>query len=182
MATTHDITTAEQLFETKGIGRSELVRGELITMTPAGSDHSRIALRIGARLAIFVETRHLGIVTGADGGYVIGREPDTVRAPDVGFVKADRAAPGRTPKFFEGAPDLAVEVLSPNDLAGEIAEKVQQWLAAGCRAVWVVDPDSGTVTLHRPDRATVMRRETDVLSGEEIIPGFSVSVADVFGV
>ena len=180
MATTEQITTAEELLRTPGLGRCELVRGELIMMTPAGFEHGRIVSRIGARLEDFVEEQRLGIVTGAETGFQIGRDPDTVRAPDVGFVRAERVPAGPIRGFFPGAPDLAVEVLSPDDRAGEVLGKVQDWLAAGCRAVWVVDPARQTVSAYRSRDPMVVWGVSDELSGGDILPGFKVPVAEIF--
>jgi len=149
-------------------------------MTPAGFDHGRIVARIGARLTNFVEQHGLGVVTGAETGFQLARDPDTVRAPDVAFVRAERVPPGATPGFFQGAPDLAVEVVSPSDRAGELLQKIHDWLDAGCRAVWVVDPASGTISVYRGQGDTVIRKSADELSGDDILPGFKLSVAEIF--
>lgn len=180
MATTQGISTAEQLLEATGLGRCELVRGELIMMSPAGFEHGRLSARLAHRLTEVVEKAKLGLVLTSEPGFLLIRKPDTVRSPDVAFVRSDRVPGVPTMGYFEGAPDLAVEVLSPNDLASEVLEKVQEWLAAGCRAVWVVDPRKKLVTVHRPDRSTALLREADMLSGEEVVPGFAVSVAEIF--
>src|SRR3990170_1116812 len=126
MATTHQITTAEQLLQAPDLGRCELLRGELVMMSPAGFEHGRIIGNITGPLATYVRQKKLGVVAGAETGFQIARDPDTVRAPDV-----------------------AVEVLSPTDRAGELLAKVHEWLAAGCRAVWVVDPGARTVSVYR---------------------------------
>jgi Uma2 family endonuclease len=180
MATIEHITTAEQLLEAPGLGRCELVRGQLLMMLPAGFEHGRIVTRVNHRLGSFVERERLGVVTGAETGFVIAREPDSVRAPDVGFVRADRAPPGPVFAFFEGPPDLAVEVLSPGDRAGEVLAKVQDWLQAGCRVVWVVDPSRKTVAVHDDRRQAVTLHESDTLTGGDVVPGFSVPVAEIF--
>ena len=120
MVTAQQITTADQLLEAPGLGRCELLRGELVMMPPAGFEHGRIEMAISAPLACFVKEHSLGVVTGAETGFLIGRDPDTVRAPDVAFVRAKRVPATPTTGFFEGAPDLAVEVLSPNDRASEL--------------------------------------------------------------
>jgi Uma2 family endonuclease len=120
MATTQTITTAEQLLQAAGLGRCELVRGELIMMTPAGFRHGCIASTINRVLGNFISQRGLGVVTGAETGFQIGRNPDTVRAPDVAFIGADRVPESKPAGYFPGAPDLAVEVLSPGDRASEL--------------------------------------------------------------
>ena len=180
MAAVQEITTAEQLFHAPELGRCELVRGELALMSPAGYEHGVIAIRIGVLLSAFVMRKRLGEVTAAETGFKIGHDPDTVRAPDVGFVRAERTPRGRHRGFFDGPPDLAVEVLSPDDRAGEVLAKVQDWLSAGCRAVWVVDPTSCTISVYRgPHEATVLK-VGDVLSDDELMPGFRLPVAEVF--
>ena len=136
------ITTAEQLADAPDLGRCELVRGELIMMSPAGSEHGGIIAEFTAILRDFVKDHKSGKVFGAETGFIIGRDPDTVRSPDVSFVEKARLPPKLPRGFFPGPPDLAVEVLSPSDRAGEVQAKVQDWLAAGCLAVWVVDPEN----------------------------------------
>ena len=149
-------------------------------MSPAGFQHGCIAMRLGARLLNFVEKRNLGLVTAAETGFWISRDPDTVRAPDVGFLRADRVPPGPTKGFFLGAPDLAVEVLSPDDRAGEVLDKVEDWLDAGCQAVWVVNPAKKTVSVYRPGAAVERLTASDALTEESLLPGFSLPLAEVF--
>jgi len=180
MSRTDFITTADALLNAPGLGRCELIRGELIMMSPSGFEHGRLASRIDRRLGDFVEKNALGIVTGAGTGFVIARDPDTVRAPDVGFVRSERAPEQPTPGFFPGPPDLAVEVLSPNDRAGEVSAKVQDWLAAGCRAVWVVDPGKRTVAVYESGRQEVRFSIADELQGGDLLPGFRLPVAEIF--
>ena len=180
MATLDQITTAEQLLSATGLGRCELIRGELITMPPAGFEHGSIASCVDMRLRTFVKGHSLGVVAAAETGFCIARGPDTVRAPDVAFVCAQRV-PARLPRgFFEGAPDLAVEVLSPDDRASEVMAKVQDWLEAGCREVWVVDPRTETVSVYRSrDESRILRRG-DLLTSDELLPGFNLPVAEIF--
>jgi len=149
-------------------------------MTPAGFRHGRIACTVATMLRGFVEGHALGVVLGAETGFQIARDPDTVRAPDVAFVKAGRI-PEREPEgFFPGAPDLAVEVLSPNDSAGDVLAKVQDWLDAGCRSVWVLDPQTRTVTVYHTRRRIAVLSESETLEGGEVLPGFEVAVAGFF--
>jgi Uma2 family endonuclease len=180
MSIAGQITTAEQLLQAPDMGRCELLRGELIMMSPAGFEHGRIAAVLGAALTGFVRQRGLGVVTGAETGFQIGRNPDTVRAPDAAFVRAERAPAERTRGFFDGAPDLAVEILSPSDRASEVNAKVQEWLGAGCRMVWVVDPETRTVAVWRGRNEIAVFGAADVLSGSDVLPGFSMPVADIF--
>jgi Uma2 family endonuclease len=181
MATAQQITTAQELLATPNLGRCELIRGELILMSPAGFNHGRIVSRIDRRMGAFVEAAGLGEVTGAEIGYCLGRKPDTVRAPDVGFVRRQRL--GVTPilGFFPGAPDLAVEVLSPDDRPREVLAKAQDWLDAGCEVVWIVDPAKRMVAVHRSGIDTSYLGENDTLSAEGLLPGFQLRVAEIFG-
>jgi Uma2 family endonuclease len=135
---------------------------------------------MSARLANFVEPRSLGLLLSGDPGCWIGRDPDTVRAPDVAFVAANRAPSSPAFGFLEGAPDLAIEVLSPGDRPGEVAAKVQDWLSAGCKAVWLLDPATRSVTVHRPEAAPVRLGPEDELTGDDLLPGFRLQVEEIF--
>jgi Uma2 family endonuclease len=180
MVAVESITTAKDLFRATELGRCELVRGELIRMSPAGSEHGAIAAEIAAILRDFIKPRRLGVVLGAETGFKIASEPDTVRAPDAAFISAGRVT-GKLPRgFFPGPPDLAVEVLSPDDRASEVLAKVESWLAAGCRSVWVVDPRTQTVTVYHSDRKAVILESSDTLSDADLLPGFATSVAEIF--
>ena len=143
--------TAEELLRMPDDGlRHELVRGELRTMTRAGHPHGRVAMRVAWPLAQHVEENGLGAVYAAETGFVLETDPDTVRAPDVAFVGRERVEEvGETGGFFPGAPDLAVEVVSPGDTYAEVEGKVAAWLGAGTRMVIVVDPSSSVVRIHR---------------------------------
>lgn len=180
MATIQQITTAQQLLEAPDLERCELVRGELIMISPAGSEHGRIVVNVTLPLGNFVKQRKLGVVYGAETGFLISRDPDTVRAPDVGFVRAERVPAGPTRGFFQGPPDLAVEVLSPDDRAGRVLAKVHDWLAAGCRAVWVVDPEAHTVSVYRNRAEMVVWTVSDELTGDDVVPEFRLPVGEIF--
>ncbi|MGD0898116.1 MAG: Uma2 family endonuclease [Thermoguttaceae bacterium] len=180
MATIETITTAEQLLAAGDVGRCELVRGELIIMSPAGAEHGWIITNIAVPLGRFVEQRSLGVVFGAGTGFRIGHSPDTVRAPDVAFVTAGRIGGKLARGFFPGAPDLAVEVLSPDDRAGEVLAKVQDWLDAGCLAVWVADPRTRTVTVYHSRSDIVVLGESENISGGDLLPDFSLPVGELF--
>ena len=172
------ITTADELLRAQDIGRCELVRGDLRMMVPPGFEHGRLQNRIGRHLGNLVESRNLGVVVG-EIGFVLARNPDTVRAPDVAFIRAERVA-GRIPGYFEGAPDLAVEILSPDDRPGYVRDRVAEWLEAGAGAVWVVDPRDRTVTVHRSRREAVVLGEADVLSGDRALADFELAVREIF--
>ena len=164
MATTEQVTTAEQLLNSPDLGPCELVWGELVMVPPGGGEHSEIGIMgIALALGSFVKQRRLGVVYGPDAGFQIGHNPDTVRVPDVAFVRAERIPPDRSKGFIQGAPDLAVEILSPTDRASEVNAKVEEWLEAGCRIVWVVDPNSRTVYVHGSRTEIDVLRTSDTL-------------------
>ena len=161
--------------------RAELVRGGLIVMTPAGGRHGQVAHRIGLVIGNHVLDRNLGRVFAAETGFLLQRDPDTVRAPDVAFVTTDRLETGEVPAgFLEMAPDLAVEVVSPSDSPTAVQAKVDDWLKAGTRLVWVVDPETRTVTVHRPARPAAVYPEPGALDGAPAFADFSVPVRELF--
>ncbi|MBI1925496.1 Uma2 family endonuclease [Candidatus Poribacteria bacterium] len=161
--------------------RYELVKGELRQMPPTGFEHGVRTVKITSRLDRHVETNKLGYVCGAETGFTIAQNPDTVRAPDVAFVRqALIDQRGIAKGYWEGAPDLAVEVISPGDTYTEVAEKVDEWLAAGCSMVWVLNPRRRTVEVYRsPDDFKVLTAN-DILDGEDVVPGFRCKVAELF--
>lgn len=161
--------------------RVELVRGELIAIAPAGFEHGSVALTIAALLHTFVRQHKLGVVCAAETGFVLARSPDTVRAPDAAFVSGERAAQQmHKAGFFEGPPDLAVEVVSPGDTADGVEEKVLEYLRAGTRLVWVVRPRTATVTVYRSLKQVFVLTRGDALEGDDVLPGFAVPVAAIF--
>lgn len=180
--TIQELMTADQLFDLPRNGkRRELVKGELREMAPAGGAHGAIAFRLSLRLGNYVESHNLGVLFAAETGFIVSRDPDTVRAPDIAFVSRDRIPPAGIPKkFFPGPPDLAVEVLSPGDTAIEIEEKVTDWLSAGSRLVWVVNSQLQTVTVYHPGPQVRIMRSAEILSGEDVLPGLQIRVADIF--
>ncbi|HKO58338.1 MAG TPA: Uma2 family endonuclease [Thermoanaerobaculia bacterium] len=170
------LMTADELLRMPEDGyRYELVQGELRKMSPAGEEHGHIVHEIGRRLGNHVYERKLGRVYGPDVGFLIARDPDTVREPDVSFVRADRVVP--TPKYFPGPPDLAIEVVSPNDTYSEVRAKKDEYLRAGVKAVVIVDPPTRTVTIHRP---TGVEEVQGTLTLEDIVPGWSLPLSDIF--
>ena len=162
--------------------RRELVQGELREMTPAGYRHGNVASRINTRLGNFVEEHGLGIVSAAETGFRISSDPDTVRAPDVAFVRRERIEEVGEPEgYWPGAPDLAVEVISPHDRYREVHEKVLDWLAAGTRMVILADPSSRTLTVYHASREVEILTEDDTLDGGDVVPGWRVKVSELFG-
>ena len=174
--------TADDLLHLPEDGyRYELVRGELRKMSPSGHEHGRIAMRLAVRLAQHVEEHDLGAVYAAETGFFLATDPDLVRAPDAAFVRRERVEQARRRHgFWQGAPDLAAEVISPSDTYGEVDEKVCDWLDAGTRLVVVVDPRTGTVTPYRSRTEIRMLTGDDVLDGGDVVPGWKLPVRDLF--
>jgi Uma2 family endonuclease len=180
------LLTAEEfarLVDPPGV-RSELVRGRVVHMPPAKTDHGEVASEIGFHLRAFARMHGLGRVTG-EGGYLLFRDPDTVRAPDTAFISSARLPEGRLrqAQYVDGAPDLAVEVVSPDDRDADVADKVADWLAAGAGRVWEVRPRTRTVTVHRRDGAPRTLGEGDTLSSEDAafaVEGFALPVETIF--
>ena len=173
--------TADELLVMPHNGyRYELIKGELRQMAPAGSQHGRIAATIGIRLGLFVENNDLGTTYAAETGFIIDTAPDTVRAPDASFVSRERAEAIDEEGFFPGAPDLAVEVVSPNDRASEVTEKAFNWLRAGAKMVIVLDPKTRTATVYRGFDDVRVLTEDDTIDGGDVVPRWQLPLADVF--
>ncbi len=182
MEAIHSPVTADMLLQKSDDGyRHELIRGELVRMSPTGGRHGVIVQRLGQRLGTWADQSGVGIVCAAETGFRLQRDPDTVRAADAALVVQDRIPEEGIPEgFWEGAPDLAVEVLSPSDRMGDVLQKVRDYLEAGAHQVWVVDPKSRTVTVYHSFREVQVLTEHDVLEGVEILSGFVCKVQDIF--
>lgn len=182
MATTK-LMTAEDLWELgeSGSAGRELIRGELREMAPTGDEHGELSASISWFLMLHVRQHTLGTVYGAETGFFIARDPDVVLAPDAAFVQAGRLHPERDRrKFVEIPPDLVVEVNSPSDSASDVTDKVMTYLDAGVRLVWVIDPHRRVITVYTPDRNGRILTTSDHLDGGDVLPGFRVSIAEIF--
>lgn len=182
MPLTGRAVTADEILHLPDDGfRYELVKGDVRKMTPAGFDHGAIVANLTAPLQQHVKSHGLGVVCGAETGFKLSSDPDTVRAPDVAFVRRERIpGSGRPTGFWPGPPDLAVEVLSPSDTIFAIDEKVAAWLAAGAAGVWVVNPSRRTVTIHRADGTARILSEAETLEADDVVPGFSLPLTELF--
>ncbi|GIV21510.1 MAG: hypothetical protein KatS3mg023_3261 [Armatimonadota bacterium] len=160
--------------------RLELVRGELRELAPANEEHGYLTMRLGTLVTVFVMQHQLGYTFAAETGFVLSEEPATVRAPDFAFLSRERAPQEWSRHFARYVPDLVAEVVSPNDTFSEVAEKVNDWLQAGVRMVWVVDPSSRVVYVYRAGQPVRVLHEEDVLQGEEVLPGFQCKVSEIF--
>lgn len=176
--------TAQDLWRMgEGDVRRELVDGEVIEMAPVGGLHGLIVGKISRKLAEFVEPQGSGMVLVGDVGFVLAlpTDPERVRAPDVAFISTARLSEGRLPEgFISGAPDLAVEVLSPSDNPVDVQQKVRDYLDAGARLVWVLAPQAKTATAYRADGSARLLREQDVLEGEDVLPGLTIPLTEIF--
>lgn len=183
MATTAPaLITAEELLRIREDSvRHELVRGELRVSPRPGFRHGRRALRVGRLLESHAERTGSGVAVG-EAGFVLSRDPDTVRGPDAAFVSMERfEAVGETEKFWPGAPDLAVEVVSPSDTFREVQEKAREWVAAGAVAVLVLDPEERTATVYRAGGDSHIYAGEDRLDLDDAVPGFAVTVTELLG-
>ena len=173
--------TAELMCLSNPGGMLELVKGELVKIPFAGGKEGAVAAAIGSLLARHVKEARLGAVFAPGTGFVLERNPDTVRAPDAAFVSKYRFPPEGIPTgYFEQAPDLAVEVTSPADSPGEVRNRAEEWLGAGTSQVWVLDPSVQTVTVHRRDHDPRPLSGDDLLHGDPLVAGFVCTVRDLF--
>ena len=182
MSATVQTMTADELFTMSEDGfLYELVKGELRKMSPPGSEHGMLVARLTGQLVPYIEDNDLGVAFGAETGFKLASNPDTVLAPDFAFVSNERIpATGIPVSYWAGAPDLAVEVISPGNSRREMEEKLKECFAAGVRMVWMIYPKRRTVTIHRPDVEVITLTENDMLDGQDIVPGFQYSIAKLF--
>ncbi len=182
MTTQAKLLTADDLLRlhSKGV-RGELIRGVLCETMPTVGEHGEIVMNLGVALGAFVKPRRLGRLAGSDAGILLGRNPDTVREPDLAFISSQRLPLNvRNPGYYEVPPDLVVEVASPGDTRTEVSDKAQMWLRSGVRTAWIVHPDTRTVDVYHEDGSIVTLAEDDILDGGEVLPGFECRVRAVF--
>lgn len=175
--------TADQLLEMPDDGHCyELVKGELRMAPPPGSEHGEVTMNLAGPLYQHVKNNNLGVVYAAETGFKLESNPDTVRAPDVAFVRIESVQQtGRLPGYRSGSPDLVVEVVSPSDRVTNVEEKVAEWLEDGARMVWVVSRKLHNVIVYRSLTNIVTLTEKDKLDGADVVPGFQIKVAEIFG-
>lgn len=178
------VESADQLFAVAHHGnRLELIKGVVQVMSPAGSEHGWIASRILIRLGTHVESNDLGKTFAAETGFLIEVDPDTVRAPDAAFVSHQRlesAPPSST--YLKVAPDLVVEVVSPNDTSSEVEAKAEQWLDAGSRIILVADPKNKTLRIYRNKAQIEVLHRGDEFSSGDVCGSWKISVNEVFDI
>jgi Uma2 family endonuclease len=175
-----DTMTAERLESIEVPGKwTELVRGHLVVSEPPGTYHGIVSANVVAALATFVRARRAGVVTAQDTGFLIATDPDTVRAPDAAFLDRDRARHVARRGYAPVAPNLVVEVLSPDDRPADVLAKAADWLSAGTELVWVIDPERREARVHRADGSVAVLDAGASLDGEGVLPGFRCSVGEL---
>lgn len=174
------LITGEELLAMGDLGPCELIDGRIIPMSPAGGKHGLIEYRIGQKLGAYVDDRKLGWIFVGETGLYIRRNPDRIRAADVAFVSRQRLARYPEEGFLSVAPELIVEVISPNDTWEEMRRKLQDYFSIGVERVWVVEPENRAVVVYRSVSESRVLAEGDVLLGEGVLAGFRLPVAELF--
>lgn len=172
--------TGEELLAMGDIGRSELIEGEIIQMAPTGEMHGIVEINLGSELRVFVRRHKLGRVSGGEVGVYIRRMPDTVRGADILFISRERLAQRGKSGFLDVAPDLVVEIMSPDDRWSEVMKKLGEYFSIGVRLVWVVEPETQTVYAYRSLTDVRCFTRDEILVGDDILPEFALPVAEIF--
>ena len=180
MSTTTHLMTADELFRLPDDGmRHELIKGELLTMSPPGEEHGVVTVNLTILLGQYVRSHNLGTMYAAETGFKVESDPDTVLAPDIAFIRRERVGV-LSKRYRAGAPDLVVEVLSPSDRKGKVEEKTSRWIALGALTVWLVNPLTRTIEVVLSNGERTLFGEDDYLTGDPIVPGFRLRVAEIF--
>jgi Uma2 family endonuclease len=171
--------TADELVDLPDGHRYELVKGVLLTRSPSGFNHGRVTMNLSVLLATYIRANNLGVTCAAETGFKLEHNPDTVLAPDFAFIGKERPVQ-HSVGFLEMAPDLAVEVISSTKTRREAERKAAQWLSFGVQSVWILNCQKRTVEVVSGDGSRTLFTESDELSDEHILPGFCVTVAEIF--
>jgi Uma2 family endonuclease len=174
------LMSGEELFRIPDLGPCELVDGRVVPLSPTGRAHGRSGARLTTRLSTYVEANDKGEVLIGEIGLYIRRDPDTVRAADVAFISHERLARCKAEGYLEVAPEIVVEVLSPNDRRSDLAGKLRDYFSAGVDRVWVLESKPRRVLVHRPQGDIQQFQVGDVLTDDALLPGFRLSIADLF--
>ena len=172
--------TGEELLAMGDIGPCELVEGEIIKMTPTGEKHGIIEFNLGGELRAFVRQHKLGRVSGGETGIYTRRNPDTVRGADVIFISNERLEKRGSSGFIDVAPDLVVEIMSPEDRWSKVMKKLGEYFSIGVRLIWVIDPETESAYAYRSLTDVRHLIKTDALTGDDVLPGFRVTVGELF--
>lgn len=174
------LITGDELFEMGDIGPCELVDGRIVPMTPTGDEHGTIEFRLGARLVQFVDLRGTARVVGGEVGIYTRRNPDRVRGADIAVISKGRL-PGEPRKgFLDVAPELVVEIMSPDDRWQDVRQKIGEYFTIGVDRVWIVEPENRSVLVFTSPTESRQVGENDDLKGEGPLEGFSIRVSDIF--
>lgn len=173
------LITGEELLAMGDIGPCELIDGRIVPMSPTGDEHGIVEVKLGGRLDTFVSERDLGWVMVGEVGIYIRRNPDRVRGADVVFISKERL-PKPQGKFLEVAPELVVEIMSPDDRWQDVWEKLEDYFSIDVQWVWVVEPANRAVLIFRSPTEIEKLGEKDTLHGEGILAGFELPVASLF--
>jgi Uma2 family endonuclease len=177
------LNTEEDLMILSSRGRYELIKGVIHKLAPAGEEHGIIELNIASIVRQYVKEKKLGVVSGAETGYKLSSDPDTVRAPDVAFKSNERLSKGGITKGYSTImPDLVIEVNSPGDSHGKVLNKVNEWLLSGVRQVWVIDTDDKSVIVYNKPGQYFILLKDNILDGGDLLPGFKCRVSDIFDI
>lgn len=175
------LMTADELLRVNIPDKStELVRGRLVVREPPSTNHGRVQSNLNLLVAGFVRAHRLGAVFGQDTGFRIASDPDTVRAPDLAFVKRERVSRIPPRGYAAMAPDLVAEILSPDDRPAEVLAKVAEWLETGVELAWVIDPERKMAQVYRAGGSVAVIGADGRLEGEDVLPGFSGALVDLF--
>jgi Uma2 family endonuclease len=172
--------TADELYRMGDIGPAELINGEIVKQMPTGHPHGYIENIIGALLYLYLRSNRLGRAMTGEVGIITAREPYTVRAADVAYISNERLAQAQEEGFLDVAPELVVEIMSPGNSWSEAQEKLAEYFASGVQMVWIVDPQLAQIHVYRDLERVRLLRGADVLTGEEILPGFQVALNEIF--
>ena len=172
------LLTANDLLHPDIPERAELVRGVLVVREPPGFNHGAIVVRLASLLNDYVRSHSMGLVVAGDAGFHLATDPDTVRGADVAFVRRERLPDPPPVAFAAFAPDLAVEILSPNDRPGAVL--AADWLSGGTRLVWVIDPMRRVARIYQEDGTELVIDDRDALDGGSVLPGFSCPLDSIF--
>jgi Uma2 family endonuclease len=174
------LMTGEELARRRDLNPCELVNGRVVPMAPAGHIHGEVESRLDVKLALYAQETGSGRVMVGEVGIYTGRDPDTVRGADIVFISHGRYARCGPSAFLDVPPELVVEILSPEDRPGQVKEKIQEYLSAGVDRVWFVDSRRRSVLVYHSSGQVETLETGDILRDEEILPGFSLPLSELF--